>query len=188
MTSGRAHDARCMTSGDSLGTRRGMETKTKRKLTITSSTLRDGDRIPMSMVYDGMGCAGENRSPDLRWSGAPEGTHSYVLTFHDPDAPTGVGFTHWILFDIPARVTALEASAGAGRVQGAERGRNDLGELQYVGPCPPPGDPPHHYHLRIAAIAVPALGVQEGASYALVRFALRGHVLAEGELVGLYGR
>jgi Raf kinase inhibitor-like YbhB/YbcL family protein len=165
--------------------------ETKLTLSVSSSMMRDGETIPLSMVYSAMGCTGENRSPDLQWSGAPEGTKSYALTMFDPDARTGAGWSHWVAYDIPAQFTALEAGAGShrhARLHGGLRGINDFGELRYDGPCPPPGDPPHHYHLTIYAIGVPALRLPEGATYAAFRAASRGLVHAQGEIVGLYGR
>jgi Raf kinase inhibitor-like YbhB/YbcL family protein len=158
---------------------------------VTSSMMHDGKTIPAEMLYYSMGCAGNNRSPDLEWSGAPEGTKSYALTMFDPDAPTGAGWSHWIAYDIPARFTSLEAGAGShqsARLHGGLSGVNDFGDAHYDGPCPPPGDPPHHYHLTIYAIFIPVLHLREHATYAAFRMAIRGLVAARGEIVGLYGR
>ena len=167
-----------------------METKTTFR--VTSSAMHDGERIPMRMVYDKMACTGQNRSPDVQWLGAPEGTKSYALTMFDPDAPTTVGFSHWIVYDIPGRYTSLEEGAGSSsshpHLHGGHSGRNDYGERRYDGPCPPPGDPPHHYHLTVYAMDCPSLDLPEGVSYARFMFASRDHVLAQSELVGLYGR
>lgn len=166
--------------------------ETKLRLNVTSSVMRNGERIPMSMVYFAMGCTGQNRSPDLRWSGAPEGTKSYALTLFDPDAPRREGWAHWIVYDIPARNTSLEEGAGSSsghrHLHGARSGRNDFGERRYDGPCPPPGDPPHHYHLTVYAIDCASLELPEGVAYARFNSAARSHVLAQGEIVGTYGR
>jgi Raf kinase inhibitor-like YbhB/YbcL family protein len=145
----------------------------------------------MAMIYSAMGCTGDNRSPDLQWTGAPEGTKSYALTMFDPDAPTGVGFCHWVAYDIPAKFATLEAGADSGKrphLHGGLRGLNDFGDTHYDGPCPPLGDPPHHYHLTIYALGVSALGLREGATYPAFQFAIRGLIAARGEIVGLYGR
>jgi Raf kinase inhibitor-like YbhB/YbcL family protein len=146
----------------------------------------------MRMVYSEMGCTGQNLSPDLQWSKAPEGTKSYALTMFDPDAPTTIGFSHWIVYDIPARYTSLEEGAGSSarhpHLHGGLSGRNDYGERKYDGPCPPAGDPPHHYHLTVYAMDCPTLGVPEGISYARFKLVARAHILAEGEIVGLYSR
>ncbi len=164
--------------------------ESKATLTVTSSVFRDGQTIPQSAVFNQMGCTGDDTSPDLSWSGAPEGTKSYAVTIWDPDAPTGVGFVHWVLFNIPGDVTSLEAGAGAHKHAGvhALHGTNDFGTRAYGGPCPPPGDPPHHYHLTVYALDVPALaGLDDTTSYAKFKFMSREHVLATGEIVGLYG-
>jgi Raf kinase inhibitor-like YbhB/YbcL family protein len=167
-----------------------METTTT--FALTSNTMRHGERIPMQMVYDAMGCTGQNRSPDLQWLGAPDGTKSYALAMFDPDAPTTVGFGHWIVYDIPRRYTSLEEGAGSSsghpHLHGARSGRNDYGERRYDGPCPPPGDPPHHYHLTVYAVDCASLNLPPGAPYARFKFALRDHVLAQSEIVGVYGR
>jgi Raf kinase inhibitor-like YbhB/YbcL family protein len=160
------------------------------RLTVTSSVVADGRTIPQSAVFNGMGCTGGNRSPDLRWSGAPAGTKSFAITTWDPDAPTGVGFVHWVLFNIPADVMSLPEDAGAHKHGGvnALAGTNDFGLQAYSGPCPPPGDPPHHYHFTVYALDVEKLeGLDGSTSYAKFKFMSRQHVLATGELVGLYG-
>jgi hypothetical protein len=165
--------------------------ETQSTLTVTSSVFRDGQTIPQSAAFQGMGCTGDNQSPDLRWSGAPAGTKSYALTIWDPDAPTGVGFVHWVLFNIPGDVTSLEAGAGAhkGAKVHATAGTSDFGMTEYGGPCPPPGDSPHHYHLVVYALDIEKLeGLDETTSYAKFKFMSREHVLATGEIVGLYAR
>ena len=105
-----------------------------------------------------------------------------------PNAPTTVGFVHWVLFDIPASVAQLDGGAGAKSDAGvgATHGFTDFGVSAYGGPCPPPGDPPHRYHLTVWALDQEKLGVDETTTYAKFRFMIRGHVLASGELVGLY--
>jgi Raf kinase inhibitor-like YbhB/YbcL family protein len=158
--------------------------------TATSSMMRDGETVPMTMVYSSTGCTGDNLSPDLRCSGAPEETKSYAVTMFDLDARSGAGLSHWVAYDIPAHVTSLEAGAGSlihKRLQGTH-GINDFGEARYDGPCPPLGDPPHHYHVTVYAIVVPVLRLRDGATYAAFRSAARGLVAAQGEIVSLYGR
>ena len=157
-------------------------------LSLTSGVVRDGQTIPMSAVFDQMGCTGQNQSPDLAWSGAPAGTKSFAVTMYDPDAPTTVGFVHWVLFDIPAGTTALAAGAGSQRDAGvgATQGFTDYGFSRYGGPCPPPGDAAHHYHLAVYALDLEKLGVDDTTTYAKFRFIIRGHVLAQAEIVGRY--
>ncbi len=160
-------------------------------LTVTSSVFRDGQTIPQSAVFDGMGCTGHNQSPDLSWSGAPAATKSYAVTIWDPDAPTGVGFVHWVLFNIPSSVSSLAAGAGSRNDAGvhATSGTSDFGMTTYGGPCPPPGDAPHHYHLVVYALDVETLdGLDQTTSYAKFKFMSREHVVAAGEIVALYAR
>jgi Raf kinase inhibitor-like YbhB/YbcL family protein len=155
-------------------------------LTVTSTLFRDGETIPKSAAHTYAG--GDNVSPDLAWSGAPEGTVSYAVTCYDPDAPTTVGFVHWVLFNIPADVDHLDAGQGAAGKQpkGAVHGFTDWGESQHGGMAPPPGDEPHHYHFAVWALDT-MLDLDETTTYAKFNFMTRGHVLAKGELVGRFG-
>jgi len=157
-------------------------------LTVTSSMFSDGGRIPESMAYSGFGHSGGNQSPDLRWSGAPPGTKSFAITCYDPDAPTTVGFWHWILFNIPASTTSLPAGAGAPgkNPAGTVMGYTDFGTSAYGGPAPPPG-PPHPYHFNVYALDIDKLDLGPGATGALVMFNVNFHTLGKGTLTGLYG-
>lgn len=139
---------------------------------LSSDAIPAGSTI--EPTYAEPSCGGQNVSPDLRWSGAPEGTSSYALTCYDPDAPTGSGWWHWIAFDIPADVTALDA--GAALPTAAREWQNDYGYDGYGGPCPPPG-PAHRYVFTVYALDVAELGVPEGATSAGCRFNLLAHVL-----------
>lgn len=161
------------------------------KLTLTSPDIGQGKTIAAEHVYSGFGCSGKNISPALAWSGAPAGTRSFALMVHDPDAPTGSGFWHWVVYNIPAEVTSLPADAGNPKKTlmpaGAVQGRTDFGTTGYGGPCPPPGKP-HHYHFRLYALKVPKLEVPADATAALIGFNVNANKLAEADLVGLYGR
>jgi Raf kinase inhibitor-like YbhB/YbcL family protein len=143
-------------------------------------------------VFDGFGCAGGNISPALSWSGAPPETKSFALTCYDPDAPTGSGFWHWVVFNIPANVTRLPRGAGdpqsPAAPKGAVQSRTDYGVAGYGGPCPPPGDKPHRYQFAIFAVDVAKLDAEEQSSAAVVGFNLHFHTLAKATLTGLYGR
>ncbi|MGD1068111.1 MAG: YbhB/YbcL family Raf kinase inhibitor-like protein [Vulcanimicrobiaceae bacterium] len=165
-----------------------METKTK--LTVTSTTFGEGKTIPNSAVFSDFGCTGDNLSPQLSWTPGPAGTKSYAITCWDPDAPTGVGFVHWVLFDIPATTTSLGEGAGAhpDAGVGATSGTSDFGMQVYGGPCPPVGHGVHHYHFVVYALDVPTLGLDKTTSYAKFKFVSNAHVLASGELLGLYER
>jgi Raf kinase inhibitor-like YbhB/YbcL family protein len=149
--------------------------------TVTSSDIRDG--APMAATY---ALKGENRSPQLSWSGAPAGTRSYTVTCFDPDAPTPSGFWHWVAVNIPADVTSLAAGAGkedgSGLPPGAFQCRNDYGTMGYGGAAPPKGDRPHRYYFVVHAVDVEKLGVDRNTSPAAVSFHLVGHTLARAIL------
>ena len=167
------------------------ETGAMAKFTLTSSDFTDGGTIANAQVFNGFDCKGGNVSPALKWSGAPEGTRSFALLVHDPDAPTGSGWWHWIVYNIPAGTTSLPAGAGDPKKSlmpaGVVQGRSDYGTVGYGGPCPPPGKP-HHYHFRLYALKVAKLEVPADASAALIGFNVRAQELAHAELTGLYGR
>ena len=156
---------------------------------VTSSTFSAGGTLPTSSEFNG--CGGGNTSPELSWSGAPAETKSFVVTLFDPDAPTSTGFWHWTVFNIPATVTSLAAGAGSGAspVKGSKSGYTDFGFSHYGGPCPPNGDQPHHYMFHVYALDVPALqGVSPQSTAANIMFSLRGHLLAQGTIEGLFAR
>jgi Raf kinase inhibitor-like YbhB/YbcL family protein len=160
-------------------------------LTVTSPAIKDGGPIGMAQVFNGFGCKGENHSPALAWSGEPAGTMSFAVTIFDPDAPTGSGWWHWTVFNIPASVHGLPADAGADGSpllpEGAGEGLTDFGFAHYVGPCPPPG-PAHHYHIAVYALKVPKLQLDAHATGATVGFAIHANTLAKAEIVGTFGR
>ena len=159
--------------------------------TLTSPQLRPGGRIAERQILRGFGCSGGNESPALAWTDAPPGTRSFALLMYDPDAPTGSGWWHWVVYDIPSDLTGLPAGAGdPGRhlmPAGAVQGRTDFGTRGYGGPCPPPGKP-HHYYLRLYALRVPKLDVPGDATAAMVGYAVNGSAIAVTELMGVYGR
>jgi Raf kinase inhibitor-like YbhB/YbcL family protein len=159
-------------------------------MTLTSSEIKPDGKIADEQVFNGFGCTGQNVSPALSWSGAPKGTKSFAVSMYDPDAPTGSGFWHWWVVNIPADVASLPKGAGGGTglPAGAMLGRTDFSTNAYGGPCPPKGDPPHHYHITVYAVDVDKLDVDQNSSGAVIGFNLHFHTLAKGELVGLYGR
>lgn len=160
--------------------------------TVTSPDFSDGSTIPMAQVFNADGCNGENHSPALTWSGAPAGTESFAVTMFDPDAPTGSGWWHWTVFNIPPSVHSLAPDAGdAGATSlpaGAMEGRTDFGFSHYGGPCPPVGDPPHHYEITVYAVKVAKLPLDAHSSGGMVGFVLHFNTLATARLVGRYGR
>ena len=156
-------------------------------MTLTSTSFVNAGNLPTASALSG--CGGTNISPDLSWSGAPATTQSFVLTEFDTDAPTGVGFWHWTLFNIPPTVTSLASNAGANPPPGAIAGYNDYGASGYGGPCPPVADIPHHYYFTISALNTAMLaGLSASSTGAFLTFNMRGHILAQGQLLGRYGR
>jgi Raf kinase inhibitor-like YbhB/YbcL family protein len=156
--------------------------------TVTSGLFGDGGTMPVSTVHPWAG--GENKSPDLAWSGAPAGTQSFAVTIYDPDAPTTVGFVHLVLFNLSPGTTRLEAGAGAAgkNPPGSTLGLSDFGVSKYGGLLPPPGDPPYHYQITVYALDVPKLELGPATTYAFFRFSIVGHVLGEAKLTGRFGR
>ena len=150
-------------------------------LGVSSESFNDCGTIPMDNVFTG--CGGENVSPQLAWSGAPEGTKSFAITCFDPDAPTGSGYWHWVAFDIPGSVTSLAAGQSPPGV-----GYCDFGVAAYCGPCPPKGDRAHRYIFTVYALDVPKIeGASNGTTGATLVFMMRGHVLATGAITGNFG-
>ncbi|SDD24939.1 hypothetical protein SAMN05660690_3781 [Geodermatophilus telluris] len=158
--------------------------------TVTSTDVRDGEEMAAPQVSGMMGAGGQDRSPQLSWSGFPEGTQGFAVTVYDPDAPTASGFWHWIVTGLPASVTELPAGAGdqdgAGLPAGARQLRNDAGFAGYVGAAPPAGHGPHRYYTVVHALDVEDMGVPEDASPAFHGFNLFGHTLARAVLVPTY--
>lgn len=154
-----------------------VENATLAKLNLTSSAFQDGQPIPVQYTCDGAG-----ETPALSWDDPPEGTKSFALVIDDPDAPSGT-FRHWGVYDIPASARAI----GGGQRIGSEVA-NDKGTTGYTGPCPPKGNPPHHYHIKLFALNVDRLDVGSGAKIVDVENAAKRHAIAEGELIGTYQR
>jgi Raf kinase inhibitor-like YbhB/YbcL family protein len=149
--------------------------------TLTSPAFTNDSNIPSKFTCD---AGQQNPSPALAWTDAPAATKSFVLIMHDPDAPLAGGFTHWVLFDIPASTASLPEGFQAGSV--GVSGNSGMRRAGYMGPCPPSGV--HHYHFMLSALDTPSLGLQPGATKADVEKAMQGHVLGTTELVGLYQR
>jgi Raf kinase inhibitor-like YbhB/YbcL family protein len=149
-------------------------------LRLTSPAFTAEGTIPVRYT-----CDGEDMSPPLSWSGAPQGTRSFALICRDPDAPAGVWY-HWALFDIAQDRHGLEERCRPGG--GMHQAVNDFGQRGYGGPCPPHGHGRHHYHFTLYALSVEYLDVAPGAHCRDVEAAARAHALATAELTGLYGR
>jgi Raf kinase inhibitor-like YbhB/YbcL family protein len=163
-------------------------------LTLTSPDIKEGGAIANEQLVKGFGCTGDNISPALSWSGAPAGTKSFAVHMLDPDAPTGSGWWHWVVFNIPPGTTSLPKGAGDLKKKlmpkGAIQSRTDFGTGGYGGPCPPAGDKPHRYQITVFAVDVDKLPIAKNdkASAASVGFDLHFHTLAKTTLTGLFGR
>jgi Raf kinase inhibitor-like YbhB/YbcL family protein len=150
--------------------------------TVTSDDVTDGQPLQDDQVAE-FG----NTSPQLSWSGAPEGTKSFVVTCFDPDAPTPSGFWHWVLADLPASVTSLETGAASGALpDGAFHVRNDAGEPGFMGAAPPAGDQVHRYYFVVHAVGEESLGVGPDVTPAIVSFNLAFKTLGRAILHGTY--
>jgi hypothetical protein len=149
---------------------------------LTSKAFAAEGSIPVKFT-----CQGSDISPNLAWTGAPAGTKSFALIMHDPDAPRAGGFTHWVLYNIPAGANHIAENLPKQEklVTGGVQGTNDGGSIGYMGPCPPSGA--HRYYIRLYALdsEVP---LQPGATKAVLEKAITGHILAEAELMGRYSK
>jgi len=158
--------------------------------TLTSENLK-GQATKVE-EFNSFGCNGKNASPDLKWSNAPEGTKSFAITMYDPDAPTGSGWWHWQVFDIPANEMYLAQGAGeiegARLPKGAKQGMNDYGFSGYGGPCPPEGHGLHGYVITVYALSTDKLGIENGTNAPVVGFYLNSNVLAKASIVAYYER
>ena len=159
---------------------------------LTSPDLKEQGKIANKHVYSGFGCSGGNTSPELHWENAPKETKSFAVTVYDPDAPTGSGWWHWVIFNIPATVHMLPANAGKpdgeAALEGSIQSVTDFGQPGYGGPCPPAGDKPHRYIFTVYALKVDQLPLKKDASGAMVGCNLNQNALAKASLTALYGR
>ncbi len=161
---------------------------------LTSNSFKDGDYLGGDHILSesyGFGCSGGNVSPHLAWTDPPDGAKSFALTCYDPDAPTGSGFWHWVVVNIPADVRELELGAGSesgNPPSAALQVRTDFGRPGYGGPCPPEGDHPHRYIFTIHAVGLDELPVTADTSAAVVGFHLNFNTIAKSSLMGLYKR
>jgi Raf kinase inhibitor-like YbhB/YbcL family protein len=159
---------------------------------LESPDIRPNATIAKRFEANVFGCSGENKSPALKWSGAPKDTKSYAVTVYDPDAPTGSGWWHWSVIDIPASVTELKADAGnasgANLPPGARQVRIDYGTAAWGGMCPPPGDKPHRYVFTVHALKTDKLDIPADATAALAGFMINANALGKASFIAKYGR
>ncbi len=163
--------------------RRGVPASAQR-FTVTSPDVRDGEALPADTWADAFGCTGDNRQPRLSWSGAPQATRSYAITMFDPDAPTGAGFWHWLVWDVPAGHRGWDTGLPAGAVTGS----NDSGNAGYLGPCPPSGDLTHHYEITVYALDVPTLGLPASTPPTIAAFMMSRHIIGYARITGTVRR
>lgn len=158
--------------------------------TVSSTDVSDGEKLPMAQVSGIFGAGGEDRSPQLSWTGFPPETKSFVVSCFDPDAPTGGGFWHWNVLDIPVEVTELPADAGSQDGANLPAGtvviNNDAGLPGYLGAAPPPGHGPHRYVFAVHALSEENVGVDNSVGNAIAGFNMFGKVIGRGLLVPIY--
>lgn len=148
--------------------------------------------VPDKHVFKGFGCEGGNVSPQLEWKNVPKDTKSLAVTVYDPDAPTGSGWWHWVVFNLPADTAGLAQGAGdpaAGKLpKGAVQSRTDYGKPGWGGPCPPVGDKPHRYIFTVHALKVDKIDLDENAPAAMVGYMLNANSLGKASFTAKYGR
>jgi Raf kinase inhibitor-like YbhB/YbcL family protein len=161
------------------------------KFTLKSADVKANKPLTEQQVFNGFGCTGANVSPQLSWEGAPKEAKSFVVTVYDPDAPTGSGWWHWVVYDIPGTATELAQGAGSGKAplpEGAVQGRTDFGAAGFGGACPPPGDKPHRYVFTVSALKVEKLEVPADASPAMIGFMAHANSLGSATFTATYSR
>lgn len=160
------------------------------KFDVISHDIKDSEVLPTAQVSGIMGAGGEDISPHLSWSGAPNDTESYVVTCFDPDAPTGSGFWHWVVYDIPPSITELATGAGkeASTVlpKGSKHLKNDAGFPGYLGSAPPPGHGPHRYIFAVHALNIEVLPINEHVSAAVCGFNMFGKTVGRAIITPIY--
>jgi hypothetical protein len=162
------------------------------KFTVVSAEVKPNVRIAEQQVYKGFGCSGGNVSPSLTWSNPPAGTKSFAVTVYDPDAPTGSGWWHWVVFNLPPDTRSLPVGAGdpsgAKLPKGAIQSITDFGAPGYGGPCPPRGDRPHRYLFSVHALEVDKLDLDEKTMPAMVGFMINSNRIDKATLMSTYSR
>ncbi len=159
---------------------------------LTSPAIEQGTTLPNTYVFHGFGCSGENKSPELNWTAGPSGTKSYAITVYDPDAPTGSGWWHWLVYNLPADTHQLAFDAGqtggALLPKGAAHGRSDFGTYGFGGACPPQGDKPHQYVFTVYALRVDKIDPPADATSALIGYMINANKLESASFTAYYGR
>ena len=159
---------------------------------LTSPTIKPNTTLTEEQVFNGFGCAGKNQSPALKWTAWPKETKSYAVTVYDPDAPTGSGWWHWVVYNIPTTATELVAGAGDSSGQqlplGALQGRTDFGTHEFGGACPPKGDKPHRYIFTVHALKIEKIEVPTDASAAMIGYMINANSIGKATFTAKYNR
>lgn len=160
--------------------------------TFTLQSKDIGGQATMTEEFDGFGCTGKNTSPQLSWENAPEGTKSFAITMYDPDAPTGSGWWHWVVFDIPSNTNEFVTNAGNVSAklvpEKVIQSITDYGSKGYGGPCPPEGHGLHEYIITVHALSTETLGLDENTNAAVVGYYLGNNTIAKASIVVYYSR
>lgn len=154
--------------------------------TLTSSDLKG--QLTKKQEFNGFGCSGENISPQLSWENAPKGTKSFAITVYDPDAPTGSGWWHWVVFDIPSNKTTLASGFGNNDSKEAIQTITDYGKTGFGGACPPVGDKAHRYIFTVHALDIETLGLDKNTNAATVGYYINSHSIAKASIISYYNR
>ncbi|WP_323586671.1 YbhB/YbcL family Raf kinase inhibitor-like protein [Aliarcobacter butzleri] len=154
--------------------------------TLTSSDLKG--QLTKKQEFNGFGCSGENISPQLSWKNAPKGTKSFAITVYDPDAPTGSGWWHWVVFDIPSNKTTLASGFGNNDSKEAIQTITDYGKTGFGGACPPVGDKAHRYIFTVHALDIETLGLDKNTNAATVGYYINSHTIAKASIISYYNR
>lgn len=161
-------------------------------LKLSSQDIAQGEFMSKAHEYTGFGCSGDDLSPHLKWSNAPKGTKSFALTAYDPDAPTGSGWWHWQVVNIPMTVTEIATGAGnpknSSMPEGSMQIQNDYGSRGFGGACPPKGHGVHHYRFTVHALSVEKLELPEDASGALTGYMINANTIQSSTIESLYKR
>ena len=154
--------------------------------TLSSTELQG--QLTSKQVFNGFGCSGENISPELSWKDAPKGTKSFAVTVYDPDAPTGSGWWHWVVFDISKDKFTLPSGFGNSESKDVIQSMTDFGKTGFGGACPPKGDKAHRYIFTVHSLDIETISLDKNSNPALVGYYLNAHSLAKASLISYYGR
>lgn len=160
-------------------------------LSLSSQDITHGEFMSKTHEFNGFGCSGDDLSPQLSWKNIPEGTKSFAITAYDPDAPTGSGWWHWQVLNIPVSINEIPQGAGnnqGGKLNSSLHNKNDYGSSAFGGACPPKGHGVHHYRFTIHALSVEKIELPEDASGALAGYMINANTIESSTIVSLYKR